>query len=263
MKIYTTLLFQIILTFVVSISFAQSDSILYEIHYKTTLTILPDKIKPNIINSLLLISNNYSVEKDLDRFMTDTAYANKYTIGFAKSNPSPSGEMMDVKKFLSNTINEYGTDRQIIYDYQRNKYLYFRYMFQKFYFEVPIPSYKWKDTNTKQNIFGYECKKVEGTSSNGAKWDIWYCDSYKVPHNLYGILGLDGLIIKAIETTSGRTVELTNLRTGSDIFKNVEKPKNSILVNSEEMNKFEGEFAKDRLKFLKDHPFNGTTIKIN
>lgn len=245
------------------VSYGQEDSILYELNYKTTQTDPSDKVTPSVINSLVLISKKYSVEKNLDKFKADTAYAMQYTNDFAKANPSPSGEFMNVKKYLSDNINEYGTNGQILYDYERQKYLYFKQMFQKYYYEVSMPTYKWKLTDVKQSVAGYQCRKAEGTSSRGAEWEVWYCESYQVPYNLYGIVGLNGLIIKAVEKTSNTIFELTRLSVGSKTFKRVEKPNTPIMVSKKEMEKLEGEFAKDRVKFLKEHPFSGTTIKIN
>lgn len=242
--------------------FGQSDSVLFEIHYKITQSGLTTKDLPTIRNSMVLISKNHSLEKDLDRFKADTSYAMKYAEKFFKANPNPNGEISDVQNFLSETMNNYGLDRQIFFDYEKKKYLYFRKMFQAYSYEVTLPKYKWKLVDSTQIIAGYECKKALGTSSSGYELSVWYCDAYHTTYNILGIGNLPGLIVKAVELKSNTTFEITHSQIGSKLFKSL-MPKKSILTTKAEMTKLEQEFAKDRNQFFKDHPVQGVTITGN
>lgn len=82
-------------------------------------------------------------------------------------------------------------------------------------YEQNLPIIEWNLTEETDSVCGYECRKANG-NYGGRDWIVWYTEEIPVPFGPWKMIGLPGLVLKAVADNGIHSFEAITFRKGND-----------------------------------------------
>lgn len=114
---------------------------------------------------------------------------------------------------------------------------------ERYKYEQKLPLIDWEETDETSTICGYQCRKAVG-EYGGRKWNAWYSEEIAVPFGPWKILGLPGLILKAIDDSGTHSFEVITFRKGNGEFAPSKLP-NQISIQHDKFIELKNEYDQD------------------
>ncbi len=122
--------------------------------------------------------------------------------------------------------------------------LYDRVNIDKYYYEEPRATVKWKIEDETKDILGYECVKAIG-KYHGRKWEVWFTPDIPISDGPWKLCGLPGLILYAKDKSGEFIFEATGIEKDTGVL--------TPVYGMEEYEKIK---RKDLLKAQRSHADN-------
>ena len=177
---------------------AQSYKIIYELQWKPDSKINKTETE---LTTLLTTKDEVSFFESYDLFRADST-ATKAVLDMRKRNDGQLRfpTMKDDAKFRE----------LIVKDFKNKKYTTERKFYNKsFSIEYSCPM-KWKISNEKSQIFGYNVQKAE-LNFRGRSWTAWFTNDIPISDGPYKFYGLPGLILKISDKTNDYKFDIVGI----------------------------------------------------
>lgn len=107
-------------------------------------------------------------------------------------------------------------DQTLLVNLSNNKLIVYSDMSPDHYkYTQNLPLVNWNLADQTDNICGYLCHKATG-EYGGRNWTVWYTAEIPVPFGPWKMMGLPGLVLKAVDNDSIHNFEAIAFRKGKD-----------------------------------------------
>jgi GLPGLI family protein len=161
-----------------------SESIDSSVNEQSELNGMAEMMKAQILKEM---SKNSVKQKELI-FHTDVSLYKDHEEGELTEEDIEPGSMSIVMSGESDSEIKYIDNLKKVMITQRE------FMGKKFLIKETLPSYKWKLTNERTKILGYNCIKALKVDSN-LKTEVWFTSQIPISSGPNGISGLPGMIL--------------------------------------------------------------------
>ncbi|WP_300670248.1 GLPGLI family protein [Soonwooa sp.] len=196
MKTKITISFLVIL--LANLCFAQSYKIIYELQWKPDSK--ADKTETEL-TTLLTTKDGVSYFESYDLFRADSTKT-KAILDMRKRDDGQLRfpTMKDDSKFRE----------LVVKDFKNKKFLTERKFYNKaFSIDYNCPM-KWKISDEKSKLFGYNIQKAE-LNFGGRSWTAWFTNEIPIADGPYKFYGLPGLILKISDKTNDYKFEIVGI----------------------------------------------------
>lgn len=135
--------------------------------------------------------------------------------------------------------------------------------FKNYHFSAPIPDIRWKLSDDKKVISGYNCQKAVG-DFGGRTFEVWFTPDLPYAFGPWKLGGLPGLILKANDTKNEISFICKEITKNADPEETVKPYMNlgrSVEVKSKEYYKIAGLFARDPAAII-EAQLPGTAVSV-